>query len=227
MMKVTEIFKSVQGEGFYIGTPMTFIRFSGCNLRCYYCDTKYALTEGAPMSCINIIKRVKSLGCKHVCITGGEPLVQDQDELYRLTDELDYRKYVLHIETNGTIYPQVCLYDTITVWTVSPKLSNSGMEKYLSPDIVDDIIDYATEVQLKFVIQKKDDVIEANEFIESLTHANRPDLEVIFQPEVHLYWDDYAKGLRHIYTWASKVVDRPYRVLPQLHFLMWRGKRGR
>ena len=73
---VNEIFQSIQGESSHAGIPCTFIRLTGCNLRCSYCDTTYAYDEGIEMSLETIIKQIEEYGCKNVCITGGEPLLQ-------------------------------------------------------------------------------------------------------------------------------------------------------
>ena len=98
MYRVNEIFYSLQGEGFWTGTPMVFVRFSGCNLRCPFCDTDHL--EGRPMQAEEIVQAVRSTGsCKRVCLTGGEPLLQLDREL---VDALHQAGYTLHLETNGT-----------------------------------------------------------------------------------------------------------------------------
>ena len=98
MYRVNEIFYSLQGEGFWTGTPMVFVRFSGCNLRCPFCDTDHR--EGRPMRVEEIVQAVRAAGsCKRVCLTGGEPLLQLDREL---VDALHQAGYTLHLETNGT-----------------------------------------------------------------------------------------------------------------------------
>lgn len=98
MYRVNEIFYSLQGEGFWTGTPMVFVRFSGCNLRCPFCDTDHR--EGRPMRAEEIVQAVRATGsCKRVCLTGGEPLLQLDGEL---VDALHAAGYQLHLETNGT-----------------------------------------------------------------------------------------------------------------------------
>ena len=81
-MKINEIFYSLQGEGKWSGLPNIFIRTTGCNLRCLFCDTKYAYENGDNKSIEQILKKIKKYPCKNVCITGGEPLIQN--EIYDL-----------------------------------------------------------------------------------------------------------------------------------------------
>ncbi len=98
-MKVNEIFLSIQGESTYSGLPTVFVRFSGCNLRCGYCDTAYAYFEGSEISCEEILKQIEKYSYKRVCLTGGEPMLQnDIDKLLGLLSGFD-----VTIETNGSI----------------------------------------------------------------------------------------------------------------------------
>lgn len=110
-MKVNSIFNSYQGEGKYIGTRATFIRLSGCNLRCWFCDTEYTKYEDKTEQ--DIVKQIPEDNL--VVITGGEPLLQDLDNLVKL---LLPRK--ICIETNGTIIPSKFVYDNCFI-TCSPK----------------------------------------------------------------------------------------------------------
>lgn len=103
-MKVSEVFYSIQGEGVNTGIPMTFVRLAGCNLRCGFCDTPYAFEDGTEMSEEEIVAEVKNAGAAWVCLTGGEPFLQ---ELERLTDLLKREGFSIHIETNGTIHQAV------------------------------------------------------------------------------------------------------------------------
>ncbi|MCR5364120.1 MAG: 7-carboxy-7-deazaguanine synthase QueE [Bacteroidales bacterium] len=99
MYRVNEIFYSLQGEGFWTGTPAVFLRFSGCNLRCPFCDTDF--THAQQMDADQILAAIAAAGkaCKHVIVTGGEPALQlDQ----ALVDRLHEEGYTIHIETNGT-----------------------------------------------------------------------------------------------------------------------------
>ena len=111
-MKINEIFYSIQGEGYYTGSPAVFIRFSNCNLSCEFCDTNH--TDGQLMSYDYILSQIKKYNCNHIVLTGGEPTLQiTSDFLFLLKEE----GYYLQIETNGT--NEVNSY--IDWVTVSPK----------------------------------------------------------------------------------------------------------
>lgn len=99
-MKINEIFKSIQGETSYSGLPCTFVRITGCNLRCSYCDTSYAYEEGTEMSITSILEKVNSLKSKLICITGGEPLSNKETPL--LVQELLNKNHTVLVETNGS-----------------------------------------------------------------------------------------------------------------------------
>ena len=103
-MKISEIFPSIQGEGRGQGRVTTFARLAGCNLRCRWCDTRYAWDGGEEMSVEAIATAVRDIGIRRVCITGGEPLLQG-DELSELLAILAEEQYEIEIETNGTIDP--------------------------------------------------------------------------------------------------------------------------
>jgi len=101
-MIINEIFLSVQGEGLNSGIPTIFIRTTGCNLRCKWCDTKYSYFEGKEMTLENIFKECKKYYAKHICITGGEPLVQ-RDEIVKLVNLLIKEKFNVQLQTNGSM----------------------------------------------------------------------------------------------------------------------------
>lgn len=121
-MLVNEIFLSIQGESLSAGFPTIFVRFTGCNLRCSYCDTRYAYEEGVQMSPLEVLEQIKTHHYKRVCITGGEPLLQE--ELKDLLDLLD--GYTVTIETNGAVS-----IDDVTLgeghsWVMDMKTPSSG-----------------------------------------------------------------------------------------------------
>ncbi len=117
-LKISEIFSSIQGEGLRQGEPTIFIRFAGCNLKCSFCDTKFAWRGGSPYSAVRVVEKVRRLRerfpARWVCLTGGEPLLQDLKELVQL---LKREKFKIQVETNATRYVPLP-FDWITI---SPK----------------------------------------------------------------------------------------------------------
>ncbi|AOY78171.1 radical SAM protein [Clostridium formicaceticum] len=103
-MKVNEIFLSIQGEGISTGYPTVFLRLAGCNLRCRYCDTSYSYAEGEEMTVEEVFKKVTSYGYKRVCLTGGEPLLQQEIKILLAA----LKEYEINIETNGSV--DICLF---------------------------------------------------------------------------------------------------------------------
>ena len=121
-MRVAEIYTSIQGEGIYTGTPSVFMRASGCNLRCGYCDTPYAswYPEGDDLSVDEIVARIKPMAPRHVVLTGGEPMLFA--ELVPLCARLRKLERYITIETAGTLFlPLEC-----DLMSISPKLANSA-----------------------------------------------------------------------------------------------------
>ncbi len=115
-MKVNEIFCSLQGEGRWTGTPAVFLRLSGCNLRCSFCDTAHE--NGVEMSVADILSAVTRFGVKHIVITGGEPTMQINGELLAA---LKNAGFFVQIETNGSVALPSDLYSFIDWITCSPK----------------------------------------------------------------------------------------------------------
>ncbi len=117
MYQINEIFASIQGEGYWSGQAAVFIRLSGCNLRCAFCDTEFLRSR--TMSVNEILKELENYAARHVVITGGEPLMQDLTELTRA---LKSREYFIQIETNGMYDPGQAVLDWITVSPKNTKL---------------------------------------------------------------------------------------------------------
>jgi 7-carboxy-7-deazaguanine synthase len=203
-MKIYSIFKSLQGEGLTIGAPTTFIRTSGCPLRCTYCDTPQAFEKGEQMSLEAILKKVGQMGCRHVCLTGGEPLAQK--DAIKLIEMILDKGYHLVLETNGAMpLDELPCVENLTI-SMDIKCPSSGeSEKMMFENI--DIL--GPTDQLKFVIQDDDDYKYAKQIIEKYS----PKCEVIFTPVG-------GKDLREL---AEKVLKErlDVRVLPQLHKFIW------
>jgi len=117
-LKVAEIFSSIQGEGLRQGEPTLFVRLSGCNLECSFCDTKYAWRKGKDYSAVQILKEIKRqrrrFPAKWVCLTGGEPLLQDITDLVQ---KLKEGKFKIQVETNATIFRAL----PVDWYSISPK----------------------------------------------------------------------------------------------------------
>ena len=173
-MVVTEIFKSIQGESTFAGLPCVFVRLTGCNLRCHWCDTAYAFHGGQKMSVEEVLARVRELGGKLVEITGGEPLLQK--EVYALTEQLLAESYQVLIETSGERF--VGDLPAAAVKIVDVKCPGSGESgKFCLDNLA--VLDHKDQV--KFVILDEADYLYAREFL--ARHDLRGKVgEVIFSP---------------------------------------------
>lgn len=203
-MKVNEIFYSLQGEGKDVGLPTIFIRLTGCNLRCSYCDTKYAYYEGNYMDCEEIIDVIKKWKCNRVCITGGEPLLQD---IYGLIDML--RGYEVSVETNGSldIYP---LTKKDVVIKMDIKCPSSLMHEKMRMENIELLRD---RDELKFIVGDRNDYEYAKKIIEVYS----PKCGIVMQP-----W----KNAKKIAEWILRD-ELDVRFSMQLHKILWKGRRGR
>ena len=161
-LKVNEIFYSIQGESTYAGLPCVFVRLTGCNLRCSYCDTKYAYDEGEEMGIDEIISRVMSYQCNLVEITGGEPLIQE--ETPTLIKGILENGYEVLLETNGT--QDISLVDDRCVKIVDIKCPSSGMD---DKNDLENLKRLTQKDELKFVIGNKEDYEYAKKV---LNHGN-------------------------------------------------------
>jgi 7-carboxy-7-deazaguanine synthase len=206
-MKICEVFRSIQGEGKTIGFPTMFIRTSGCNLRCAWCDTAYAMEGGSEHSVQEVLEWTK--GEEHICVTGGEPMLQkDCPELLRaLADE--GKKVVL--ETNGSLdLSSVPSSDNIVI-SMDIKCPSSGMHDRM---LFDNIGLLREKDQLKFIIE---DYVDMNHAI-SVMEEHSPGCECIFSP----------LGGMDLEPLAEEVLGRRLRVrvLPQLHKIIWGDRKG-
>jgi len=151
-MKINEIFYSIQGEGKWTGLPNIFIRTTGCNLRCSYCDTKYAYFDGTEISIGEILKHVKSFACNYICITGGEPLLQK--ETYDLIDDLLKNNFKICLETNGSMNIEKISDKKSILISLDIKCPSSKMHK---KNYLENISFLKKKDQIKFIIGNQDD----------------------------------------------------------------------
>jgi 7-carboxy-7-deazaguanine synthase len=161
-MKIYEIFYSIQGEGKWTGLPNIFIRTAGCNLLCSYCDTKYAFNAKRDMTITEIIKEIKNIKCDHICITGGEPLIQN--ETNDLIDILCNKDYNICLETNGSINVKSMFNKKSIMISLDIKCPSSGMDKKMC---FENLFHLNKKDQLKFIIGNKEDYKYAKKIIQS------------------------------------------------------------
>ena len=171
-MRIAEIFHSIQGEGSLVGVPSVFVRTSGCNLRCAWCDTPYTSwhPEGDDWTLERILAEVDTYPARHVVVTGGEPMIAR--EIVELTSGLRAGGRHLTIETAGTVFAPVAC----DLMSISPKLANSTpagewAERHERLRIQLDVVrrlmaDY--DYQLKFVIARPEDIAEVRELVRAL-----------------------------------------------------------
>ena len=203
-MKVYSVFKSLQGEGLTIGAPTALVRTSGCPLRCTYCDTPQAFDKGEQMTIEQILKKVAKFKCRHVCLTGGEPLAQ-RDALTLIQRLLD-EGYHLVLETSGAMpLDELPCVENLTI-SMDIKCPSSGEADKM---LFENIEMLGPSDQLKFVIADDGDYRYAKEVLEK----HSPKCEVILTPV----------GGTDLKPLAEKVLKEglDVRVLPQLHKFIW------
>jgi 7-carboxy-7-deazaguanine synthase len=228
-MRIAEIFHSIQGEGLLAGVPSIFIRTSGCNLRCHWCDTPYASwkPEGPEMSVEEILKKLTEWNCDHVVLTGGEPMIAP--DLPELATALKKQKKHITIETAGTILPNSISCDLASI---SPKLSNSTpsperdpawAKKHdstrLQPEVISEwILQYP--VQLKFVVSSENDLAEIKHLLSRLPPV--PLDQILLMPE-----GIDVKTLATRSPWLVDICKREgFRFCPRLHIELFGHTRG-
>jgi 7-carboxy-7-deazaguanine synthase len=222
-LKIAELFYSVQGEGSLVGVPSFFIRTSGCNLRCAWCDTPYTSwnPEGADLTLDQIVDEVKAHPARHVVVTGGEPMIAP--EIIPLTERLRGLGLHITIETAGTVFKPVAS----DLMSISPKLSNStpqgpwaGQHNRLriNREVLMQLMS-RYEYQLKFVIENPRDLEEVRPLLASL-EADRA--RVVLMPE-----GTDRDVLRERGVWLAEICkSEGYRFSPRLHVDLYGNRRG-
>jgi len=222
-LRIAEIFHSIQGEGSLVGVPSVFVRTSGCNLRCAWCDTPYTSwhPEGDDWALERILAEVDAYPARHVVVTGGEPMIAR--EMVELTHGLRGRGRHITIETAGTVFAPV----ECDLMSISPKLANStpagewaGRHERLrmQPEVVRRLMaDY--DYQLKFVIARPEDMAEVRELVLAFGAAAG---KVILMPE-----GLEADVLRARGVWLAEICKREgFRFSPRLQVELWGNRRG-
>jgi 7-carboxy-7-deazaguanine synthase len=210
-LRITEIFRSLQGEGDSVGFPTVFVRLTGCPLRCQYCDTAYAFTGGKPMSLDDILARVASHDTRYVCVTGGEPLAQANCTalLARLCDA----GYRVSLETSGAM--SLAGVDSRVVKVVDIKTPGSGEEQR---NRYGELALLAQQDQVKFVICDRTDYEWSRDKTSELQLGKRA--MVLFSPSHE------QLPARDLADWI--LADGiPVRMQVQLHKVLWGNVPGK
>ena len=239
-----EIFHTIQGEGVSVGCPAVFVRASRCNLHCVWCDTDHTWNfEGTPwphekdavpgyakhrkkdvtfeITPQDATRRILSFKCPRVVITGGEPLLQ-QEELLEMIRHIraEMPDCVFEVETNGTRIPSPAFAEAVDQFNVSPKLSNSGMPETLRllPKALRHFAD-SPKSWFKFVVSSAADLTEIRDL--QLSHAI-PRQRILLMPEGRT-----SAELDKTAPWLAETCrDEGYRFCDRLHVRLWGDRRG-
>ena len=226
-MRIAEIYKSIQGEGLLTGTPSVFVRTSGCNLRCWFCDTPFTSwrPEGEDLEVDEILRQVATFGCAHIVITGGEPMLFA--ELIPLCRGLREAGCHITIETAGTLHlPVEC-----DLMSISPKLANSTPSVDLDatwhdrhersrhvPDVIRRLID-EYPYQVKFVIDQPADCDEIESYLDELPEIRD---RVLLMPQ-----GTENEQLERTGSWLREYcAEHGYQFCPRRHIELFGFARG-
>jgi 7-carboxy-7-deazaguanine synthase len=227
-MRISEIFYSIQGEGRLTGVPSVFIRTSGCNLRCVWCDTPYTSwnPNGKEMTLVEILHAIEGYPLRHVVLTGGEPLLSH--EIEELSVKLKQAGAHVTIETAATIFKPV----SCDLVSMSPKLSNSTPwqkqngrfaamheQHRLNYNVVQQFID-GYDYQLKFVVDREQDFAEVRQILDALKNVDTSRVLIMAQ----------ARNRRQLHQKSRWIVELckkfGYGYSPRLHIELYGNRRG-
>jgi 7-carboxy-7-deazaguanine synthase len=225
-VRVSEIFRSIQGEGRFTGVDSVFVRTTGCNLRCWYCDTPYTSWEpaGIQREWHEVLDEVVRHDCEHVVLTGGEPLLQP--DLVPLSSALRDRGQVVTVETAGTVHRPVAA----DLMSISPKLANSQPRspgRWFArherdrerPDVFRRML-AEFDSQLKFVVEDPTDLADIERFLALLPEA-RPE-QVWLMPQ-GITTDELAEKEAWL---PAAATDRGFRYCPRRQIELFGNVRG-
>jgi 7-carboxy-7-deazaguanine synthase len=227
-MRISEIFYSIQGEGRLLGLPSVFVRTSGCNLRCRWCDTPYTSWNpvGKSWSMKNILAEIAKYPTRHVVVTGGEPMLAP--ELEQLTLQLKGRGAHITVETAATIFKPLA-GDLISM---SPKLANSTPwqraggkfagtheKRRLNFPVMQKFID-AYDYQLKFVVDRERDFAEIETILAGLQRIDRARVMIMAQGTVNRDLNRKAKWI------VERCKLHGFSFTPRLHIQLFGNRRG-
>lgn len=203
---ISEVFYSIQGESGFAGFPCVMVRFTGCNLSCSYCDTRYAHVSGDEWEFEQLIACIRQFQCPLVELTGGEPLLQPH--IKELTEVLLDLKYTVLIETNGTCDIRSLSQDIIFIMDV--KCPGSGHNDVFC---LDNLSAMKAQDELKFVLCNRDDYEWAKQFLK--THTLRGKAQIVFSP----VWETLKS--HDLAVWMLRDGLHDVRLQLQLHKIIW------
>lgn len=225
--KVIEIFGSIDGEGRRAGELTTFIRLSGCNLRCSWCDTAYSQDGkcGETLELKQILDKVQEIGYVNITVTGGEPLIQDNIDI--LLEALSNEGYDVNVETNGSIDPTPYIQDFSrfeNVWfTIDYKSKSSGMQKAMK---IENFYHLTGRDVIKFVVGSKEELEDARKImsqLESYWLFITDDCPLVYFSPVF----GMIKPVEIVDFMKKEKLTKRCRVQLQLHKIIWDpNKRG-
>ncbi len=205
MLKINEIFYSIQGETTYVGLPTVFVRLTACNLRCTYCDTKYSYYEGENQSLEDIITEIASHKTPYVCITGGEPLLQK--EVHILMKQLCDQGYKLSLETSGS--KNIQDVDPRVKIILDVKTPDSGAADSF---LTENLLHTTSSTEFKFVVCSEKDFVWSENFCRQHN---------LFEKFVVLYSPSYGQVSER---WLAEIIlqqNSSARLQLQLHKYIW------
>ena len=224
-MWISEVFHSVQGEGQFVGVESAFIRTSGCNLRCHFCDTPYTSWNpaGVERSLDSLVSEIDSYNCEHVVITGGEPMLVP--DLVPLTSSLSANQHLITIETAGTAFQEVAC----DLMSISPKLQNSvpvgtdweqrHQDRRHRPDVIAQLIE-AYPYQFKFVVDQPEDIEEVEAYLSEFPQIDQKHVYLMPQGVDH-------EQLAMKMPWIEETAEnRGWQVSPRLHIELFGNTPG-
>lgn len=224
-MCIAEIYEAEQGEGQFAGTPSVFVRTSGCNLRCWFCDTPHTSWEpqGETLTLEEVIRQTESFSAEHVVITGGEPMIQPG--VVQLSVALVQAGRVVTIETAGTVFRPVAA----SLISLSPKLSNSTPDDATwkvrhdqSRHHLETLTQFRSgyACQWKFVIDRPEDLSEVDDYVQA---QQLPAEEIWLMPQART-----ADEVREKSEWLGREAEtRGWKLSPRLHIERFGNVRGK
>ncbi len=216
MLRLIELFNSVQGEGSHAGLPCSFVRLATCNLRCVYCDTPYSFGDGEPQDVKSIVERVVAFGSRHVCVTGGEPMLQREGCIALMQGLIESGHTVL-LETSGAVSLEGVPDEVVRIMDVKTPdglgLSESSTKFTRIHFDYENLERLRSHDEVKFVLMGRRDYEWARSFVAEHRIAERVK-HVLFSPSFH------DLPARDLVSWILED-GLPVRLNLQTHKYIW------